>query len=64
MFVLGKWPKVTFGGSYSGALSAWARKLYPQHFAAAVALSAPMESRHGERHVEDGGRSLGKLLGK
>eukprot|EP00435_Cladocopium_sp_Y103_P054852 s102_g18.t1 len=39
---------VTFGGSYSGALSAWARLLYPQHFAAAVASSAPMQSRHGE----------------
>lgn len=36
---------VTFGGSYSGALSAWARQLYPQHFAAAVASSAPMESQ-------------------
>ena len=28
---------VTFGGSYSGALSAWARKLYPELFRAAVA---------------------------
>ncbi|CAL1145558.1 unnamed protein product [Cladocopium goreaui] len=36
---------VTFGGSYSGALSAWARQLYPQHFAAAVASSAPIESQ-------------------
>ena len=36
--------QVTFGGSYSGALSAWARQQYPEHFDAAVASSAPIQS--------------------
>ncbi|CAJ1405315.1 unnamed protein product [Effrenium voratum] len=35
-------PWVTFGGSYPGTLSAWARMLYPNKFVASVASSAPL----------------------
>lgn len=35
-----KW--VCFGGSYSGALAAWFRQLYPQVVVGAVATSAPV----------------------
>jgi pimeloyl-ACP methyl ester carboxylesterase len=35
---------VTFGGSYPGALSAWARLKYPDLFYAAVASSAPIQA--------------------
>ena len=35
-----KW--VVFGGSYSGALAAWFRQLYPQVVVGAIATSAPV----------------------
>lgn len=35
-----KW--VCFGGSYSGALAAWLRQLYPKVVVGAVATSAPI----------------------
>ncbi|CAI2354978.1 unnamed protein product [Caenorhabditis sp. 36 PRJEB53466] len=38
-----KW--VTFGGSYSGSLSAWARELFPELINAAVASSAPVQTK-------------------
>ena len=38
-------PWITFGGSYSGALAAWARKLYPKSFFAAVSSSAPIQNQ-------------------
>jgi enterochelin esterase-like enzyme len=37
-----KW--VSFGGSYSGALSAWLRDKYPNNFHAAYASSAPIQA--------------------
>lgn len=37
-----KW--VTFGGSYPGALSAWARLKFPQHFHASLASSGPVHA--------------------
>lgn len=38
-------PWVVFGGSYPGSLSAWARQLYPERFAASVASSAPLRAQ-------------------
>jgi hypothetical protein len=35
---------ITFGGSYPGALSAWARQLYPDVIYAAVASSGPVQA--------------------
>ena len=35
---------ITFGGSYSGALSAWARQLYPETIYAAVGSSGPVQA--------------------
>jgi len=35
---------ITFGGSYSGALSAWARQLYPNNVYAAVGSSGPVQA--------------------
>ncbi|VDK81876.1 unnamed protein product [Litomosoides sigmodontis] len=38
-----KW--ITFGGSYSGSLAAWAREKHPRTIRAAVASSAPLQAK-------------------
>jgi thymus-specific serine protease len=38
-------PLVTFGGSYPGALSSWARLKYPQIVQAAVSTSSPVQAK-------------------
>lgn len=56
-----KW--ITFGGSYSGSLSAWARLKYPQLFLGAYASSAPVQAiLDFTRYFEIVSTSLGPMV--
>ena len=38
-------PWITFGGSYSGSLSAWAREKYPHFVKGSVSSSGPLHAK-------------------
>uniref|UniRef100_A0A0R3RVF7 Serine protease K12H4.7 n=1 Tax=Elaeophora elaphi TaxID=1147741 RepID=A0A0R3RVF7_9BILA len=54
-----KW--ITFGGSYSGNLAAWAREKHPQNIRAAVASSAPLQAKLNFKEFE---RQIEKIIWK
>ncbi|VDN90329.1 unnamed protein product [Brugia pahangi] len=54
-----KW--ITFGGSYSGNLAAWAREKHSRSIRAAVASSAPLQAKLNFKEFE---RQIEKIIGK